>query len=70
MTTLVEGPCLYRIPPYQKRHHLLIICAKLLALQFGMETGILFLKLLTMDTLALGCVIPAIRAHSGLAPVS
>ena len=35
-----------------------------------METGILFLKLLTMDTLALGYVIPAIRAHSGLAPVS
>ena len=24
---------------------------------------------LTMETLALGCVIPAIRAHSGLAPV-
>ena len=25
---------------------------------------------LAMDTLALGCMIPAIRAHSGLAPVS
>ncbi|EDV00136.1 hypothetical protein BACCOP_00003 [Phocaeicola coprocola DSM 17136] len=25
---------------------------------------------LTMDTLAIGCMIPAIRAHWGLAPVS